>query len=101
MWLLFVAILSFVVPNGLFLYWLLHDFTTLQAAMQDRLALAFILDVFITTGVLAAYFAKSPPGRYRWPWFVAFSLLGTLCFGLAFYWWLSKRPSADARHPNA
>lgn len=96
MWLLFVAVLGFVVPNGLFLYWLLHDFTTLQAALENRLALAFILDVFITTGVLAAYFAKFPPGRYRWPWFVVFSLLGTLCFGLAFYWWLSKRPNGDA-----
>src|SRR5438132_10394385 len=96
MWLLFVAILSFVVPNGLFLYWFFHDFTTLQAALQDRLALAFILDVFITTGVLAAYFAKSPPGRYRWPWFVAFSLLCTLCFGLGFYLWLIKPPIADA-----
>jgi len=96
MWLLFVAVVSFVVPNGLFLYRLLHDFITVQAALQHRLAVAFILDVFLTTGVLAAYFAKSPPGRYRWPWFVAFSLLGTLCFGLAFYWWLSKRPSGAA-----
>ena len=46
MWLLVVAVLSFLVPNGLFLYWLLHDFTTFQAALQDRLALAFIVDVF-------------------------------------------------------
>src|SRR5438093_858874 len=52
MWLLFVAVLSFVVPNGLLLYWLLHDFTTLQAALQNRLALAFILDVFLTSGLL-------------------------------------------------
>lgn len=96
MWLLVVAVVGFVVPGGLFLYWLFHDYTTLRAAFQNRLALAFLVDLLITTGVLAAYFAKSPPGRYRWPWFVAFSLLGTLAFGLAFYRWLSKRPSRDA-----
>jgi len=37
------------------------------------------------------HFAHNPPGRYRWPWFVAFSIAGGLCFGLPFYWWLNKR----------
>jgi hypothetical protein len=83
-------------PTASSLYWLLHDFTILQAALQNRLAIAFVVDVFLTTGVLAAYFAKFPPGRYGWHWFVAFSLVGTLGFGLAFYWWLSKWPSGDA-----
>ena len=96
MWLLFIAGFGFVVPNGLFVYWLFQDFSTVQAVLQDRLAVAFMIDVFVATGVLAVYFAKYPPGRYRWPWFVGFSLLGTLCAGLAFYWWLNKRPGRDA-----
>jgi hypothetical protein len=59
------------------------------AALHDRLALAFIADLLITTGALTVYFAKRPPGRYRWPRFLAPSLLGTLAFGLAMYLWLN------------
>jgi hypothetical protein len=94
-WLLLFAVLGFAVPGGLFLYWAANDFTTLAAALHDRLALAFIADVLITTGALTVYFAKRPPGRYRWPWFLALSLLGTLAFGLAMYLWLNGRPHHD------
>ena len=96
MWLLVFAVLGFVAPGGCFLYWALHDFTTLNAALHDRLALAFIADVLITTGALTVYFAKRPPGPYRWPWFLALSLLGTLAFGLAMYLWLNRRPPRGA-----
>ena len=91
MWLLIVAFFGFVVPNGIFIYWLIHDFTTIGAAFQNRLALAFVLDALITLVVLAVHFAKSPPGRYKWPLFVVLSILGGLCFGLPFYWWLNTR----------
>ncbi len=93
-----IAILGLLVPGGLFLYWLFHDVglgAALQTGLHDRLALAVIIDVVVTTGVLAAYFAKYPAGegRWRWPWFVVFSVCGTLVFGLALYWWLNKRPT--------
>jgi hypothetical protein len=68
-WLWVFVVLGFVAPGGLFLYWAANDFTTLAAALHDRLALAFIADVLITTGALTVYFAKRPPGLYRWPWF--------------------------------
>jgi hypothetical protein len=92
-WLVLVASVGLFVPGGLFLYWVFHGFTTFQGALHDWLALAFIVDVFGTTGLLAVYFAKHPPGPYRWYWFLAASLLGTLWFGLAFYWWLNARGS--------
>jgi hypothetical protein len=76
-WLLLFAVLGFAVPGGLFLYWAANDFTTLAAALHDRLALAFIADVLITTGALTV------------------SLLGTLAFGLAMYLWLNGRPHHD------
>jgi hypothetical protein len=59
-WLLLFAVLGFAVPGGLFLYWAANDFTTLAAALRDRLALAFIADLLITTGALTVYFAKRP-----------------------------------------
>ena len=77
-WLLVLAVLGLAAPGGLFLYWAANDFTTLAIALHDYFALTFIADVLITTGALTVYFAMRPPGRYRWPWFLALSLLGTL-----------------------
>jgi hypothetical protein len=97
MWLLVVAAFGMLVPNGLFVYWLLHDFSSLSAALSDRLALAFTLDVFASTGFLAYLFARKPPGPYKWPWFVGLSLLGTLCFGIPFYLWINWRRAPEPR----
>ena len=93
MWLLIVAIVGLIIGDGLFLYWLLYDSPSLSQVLEDRLALAFMVDAALTLGILTVYFARTPPGRFRWPWFVAFSLLGGLCFGLPFYWWLNRRGS--------
>lgn len=102
--LLVVAFLGLLVPGGLFLVWLFYDIgllAAIHAALHDRLALAFIVDVFFTMGVMAAYFARYPAGdgRWHWPWFVVFSVCGTLVFGLALYWWLNTRPRVAATAP--
>ncbi len=93
MWLLIVACAGLIVGDGLFLYWLVYDFRGLGAVIHDRLALSFMVDGCLTLGILTVHFARTPPGRVRWQWFVAFSLFGGLCFGLPFYWWLNKRRS--------
>lgn len=90
-WLLVVAALGMLLPNGLFLYWLLHDFSSLGAALSDKLALAFGLDVFGATFFLTYLFARKPVGPVRWPWFLGLSLVGTLCFSLPLYLWLNWR----------
>ena len=91
MWLLLVAFIGLVAGNGLFVYWLIRDFHGFGAVLQDRLALSFIIDALLTLMVLTIHFARKPPGPIRWPWFVALSLFGGLCFGLPFYWWLNTR----------
>jgi hypothetical protein len=48
MWLLVIAVLGLVVPNGCFIYWLLHDFNGVGPVLENRLAIGFILDAFIT-----------------------------------------------------
>jgi hypothetical protein len=93
MWLLFMAIVGFVVGNGLFVYWLFNEYQGFAAIWSNRLALAFIIDAFLTLIVLTVHFAHQPPGRVRWPWFVVFSIVGGLCFGLPFYWWLNRPAS--------
>ena len=93
--LLVVAFIGLIIGDGLFLWWLLYDYRGLGAVLEDRLALGFIIDAALTLAILAVYFARTPPGRYKWPWFVVLSLLGGLCFGLPFYWWMNKRREAS------
>lgn len=91
MWLLLVALFGLVVPNSLFLYWLVAEYRGLAAVLEDRLALGFMLDALLALIVLTAYFVRHPVGRIPWPWFVVFSLLGGLGFSLPFYYWLNTR----------
>lgn len=91
MWLLLVALLGFVVPNGFFVYWLLFEFHDLSLVLQDKLALGFILDVFLALIILSVYFAQRPLGPVKWYWFILLSLLGGLGFSLPLYYWLNRR----------
>jgi hypothetical protein len=93
MLLLLVSAFGFVVPNGFFVYWLSYEFQGFGPVMQDKLALGFILDVFLALVILSVYFAHHPIGRVRWPWFVALSLMGGLGFSLPLYYWLNRRRS--------
>lgn len=101
MGLLLFALFGLIVGDGLFIYWLAHDLQDLGAVLQDRLALSFMIDAALTLGLLTVYFARTPPGRYRWPWFLVLSVVGGLCFGLPFYWWLNKRAGTGATVPAA
>jgi hypothetical protein len=89
--LLLIAFMGLLVPNALFLYWLLVEYEGIAAVLQDKLALGFIIDAFMALVLLAFYFARNPIGRVRWPWFVLLSLLGGLGFSLPFYYWLNQR----------
>ena len=99
MWLLLVAAFGMLVPNGLFVYWLFTEFTSVSAALSDNLALAFTLDVFASTFFLSYLFARRPLGPYRWWWFLGLCLLGTLSFGLPMYLWLNWRAGPAPRPP--
>jgi hypothetical protein len=98
-WLLLLAVVGNLVPGGLFLYWLFNDYTSLSAALSDRLALAFFLDLLLSTFVLAYLFARKPLGRVKWPWLVVLSLLGTLAFAIPLFVWLNWR-LAPAPRPS-
>jgi hypothetical protein len=93
-WLVVVAAFGLLVPNGLFVYWLLVDYTGLTAVLDNTLALAFMLEALLLLVLLTIYFARRPIGRVGWGWFVALSVLGGLGFGLPFYYWLNARKPA-------
>lgn len=93
-WLLVVAAFGLLVPNGLFIHWLLVEFDGVGQVLRNELALGFMLDAVMALALLCAYFARRPIGPYRWPWFLVLSLVGGLGFSLPFYWWLNRRPAA-------
>jgi len=99
MWLVVFAIIGNIVPGGLFLYWLTHDYTSLSAALSDRLALAFLIDLLLSTFFLAYLFAVKPLGKVRWHWLVALTLLGTLAFSMPLFVWLNWRLERAPRPP--
>jgi hypothetical protein len=91
MWLLIVALIGNLIPGGLFLYWVINDYSSVSAALADTLAVAFFVDLLMSTFVLAYLFARKPLGPIKWPWFVALSLLGTLAFSIPLFIWLNWR----------
>jgi len=97
MWLLVLAVVGNLVPGGLFLYWLFNDYTSLSAALSDWHALAFFVDLLMSTFLLAYLFARRPVGPVGWPWFVALSLLGTLAFAIPLFLWLNWRRAPEPR----
>ena len=74
-----IALFGLIVPNGFFVYWLLYEFNGIGPVLQNRLALGFILDVFLALILLSVYFARRPIGRVKWPWFDSIRLMSTSC----------------------
>jgi hypothetical protein len=90
--LLVIALFGLTVPNGLFVCWLVRRHTAgIGDILNDPLALGFMLDAFMAMLLLAWWFARSPIGPLRWPWFIVLSLVGGLGFSLPMYWWLNDR----------
>lgn len=88
------ALFCLVVPNGIFIYWLFTEFNGIASVISDRLAIAFIIEAFLVMILFTFYFARRPPGKFKWPWFVVLSLVGGIGFGIPFYWWLNRREKA-------
>ncbi len=89
--LLSIAFFGCIVPNGMFFYYIFYQFSSLYDVMNNVLAMGFIIDAFMATGLLAWWFARNPPGRYSWKLFVGLSLLGGLGFSLPFFYYLNNR----------
>ena len=89
--LLLIALFGLLVPNGLFIYWLFTEFNGMTDVLNNKLALAFIIEAFLVLGIMSAYFARNPIGRVKWYWFVILSLIGGLGFGIPFYYWWNQR----------
>lgn len=62
--LLSIAAFGLFIPNGMFIYYLFSEFQSLTEVFNNMLALGFIIDALMATGLLAWFFAKHPIGKY-------------------------------------
>jgi len=95
-----VAILSLVVTNGVFLYYLIFRTRELIAGLLHPAALVFEIDIAVVLGLLAYYFAKHPLGRWSWRSFVGLSLLGGLGFSIPTFVLLNSPPALEPAMPT-
>jgi hypothetical protein len=61
------------------------------------MALAFFVDLLMSTFLLAYLFARKPLGPVKWPWFLVLSLPGTLAFSIPLFIWLNWRGAPAPR----
>jgi hypothetical protein len=94
--LLLAALVGLLVPNALFLDWMIHEYHGLRPVLADRLALSFMIDGVLVVILLTTYFARRPIGPVRWPWFVVLSFAGGLGFSIPFFYWWNTRNGAAA-----
>jgi hypothetical protein len=94
--LLIIALFGFLVPNGIFIYWLLNEFHTLSDITGNKLAMSFIIEAFVVMFLMAYYFYKYPQGKVRWYWFIVLSLMGGIGFSIPFFWWINGRDKIGA-----
>lgn len=95
--LLALAILGFVGINGPFLYFALVDRATLWEAMNNGMALVFIIEAFLLMFLLAFLIAKMGWRNPGWKFFIAMSIIGSLAFSVPLQLYLLAKPSDRAR----
>lgn len=89
--LLIVAILGLIIPNGLYLSWVLTRFDSVGAALNNELAVGFLIESIIATMLVAYRFHVSPLGKVRIHWFIILSLVGGIGFGIPAFYWMNKQ----------
>ena len=92
-----IAILGLIFPNGLYLYWVSTRFDSVSAALNNELAVGFIIEAILITMIVAYRFHVSPLGKVRIHWFVILSLVGGVGFAVPAFYWLNKRTRAKKK----
>ncbi|NUM79450.1 hypothetical protein HUU42_01490 [bacterium] len=89
--LLAISLFGLLVPNGIFLYYVVVEFRSLSEVVNNSLAVAFMIDALMATALIAWWYFQNPLGRYSWKVFVGLSLLGGLGFSLPFFYFINKK----------
>lgn len=92
-----VAAVGLFGVNGTYLYGLFFVPGAQAAAMENPVALAFMLEAFLLLGLLAYLLAKWGVVRLGPGWFVSLSILGSIVFALpaVLLWGRERRPQSE------
>ena len=90
--LLVFAIAGFVIPNGIFIYHLITDFSVVSAAHANPVAAAFISEAIFLMLLLTWLLKRALPGSRHWLGFLAASMIGSLAFSVPLFLFLPRRP---------
>lgn len=98
------AVAGFVVPNGIFLYYLVADFSVVSAAHTNPVAAAFIGEAIFLMALFAWLLKRALPHSRHWLGFLAASIIGSLAFSVPLFVVLLARHTTLSRidpHPSA
>jgi quinol-cytochrome oxidoreductase complex cytochrome b subunit len=79
------AAAGFVVPNGLFLYYVFVDFSVVVAAHRNPVAAAFIGEAIFLMVFFAWILKHQMPRSRNWLGFLAASIVGSLAFSVPLF----------------
>ena len=77
-----LAALGLLIPNGIFIYYLIAHPEVMRAALQNPISLIFIIEAFFLMGVVAWLLKKAEIKRPSWAIFIFLSLLGSMAFSV-------------------
>jgi len=90
------AVAGFVIPNGIFLYYVATDFSVVRAAHTNPVAAAFIGEAIFLM-LLGAWLVKQLlPTTRHWLGFLVASLAGSLAFSVPLFTVLIARKAATS-----
>jgi hypothetical protein len=81
-WLWILCIFGFMAINSVFIFGAIINPEVLREALANPVALAFVIEALLLTGVFAALLTKWGVARLHWGWFIVLSLLGSMAFAL-------------------
>ncbi len=94
--LLIFAIIAFLGPNGMFLYFNIVEPDLIQQANANPVALAFMIEAMMLLGLFLVYIWLKTKSASQVVLYVVLSFAGSLAFSFALYLYLNSRPSEPA-----
>jgi 4-amino-4-deoxy-L-arabinose transferase-like glycosyltransferase len=89
--LLGLTILGFVVPNGIFVYFLLFEFSVVAAAHANPVSAAFIGEAILLMLLCTWFVSRQECSPQSWWVFLLLTLVGSLAFSVPLYLFLYSR----------
>ncbi len=89
--LLALAAAGFIVPNGVFLFYLMAEPAIFKAALRNPVALVFIAEAFFLMFLFAGVIRRQGFRAPGWFAFIALSLAGSMAFSVPAFLYLASR----------